>query len=177
MQKNNFGHTNLASWLVPLATSVKGNIQRLCNLTICQTMPQGAVHKRRWQLGWGGGVKNWSKLPTDSTKKLPTWGMWVSKIRKNCRRRLWMVPKDFEKLLIMILFWSYWAFFCNSCKNNLINSCNLPTNFQSLHRWWYIKFATGYSSKSICHDHAVILPKWFSQIDNYIQIWLPTYIH
>ena len=22
----------------------------------------------------GEGVKNWSKLPTDSTKKLPTWG-------------------------------------------------------------------------------------------------------
>ena len=22
----------------------------------------------------GGGVKNWSKLPTDSTKILPTWG-------------------------------------------------------------------------------------------------------
>ena len=28
---------------------------------------QGAVHKRRQQLG-GGGFKNWSKLPTDSTK-------------------------------------------------------------------------------------------------------------
>ena len=23
---------------------------------------------------WEGGVKNWSKLPMDSTKKLPTWG-------------------------------------------------------------------------------------------------------
>ena len=34
---------------------------------------QGAVHKRRRQLGGGrGGVKNWSKLSTDSTKKLPT---------------------------------------------------------------------------------------------------------
>ena len=29
-----------------------------------------AVYKRRWQLG---GVKNWSKLPMNSTKKLPTW--------------------------------------------------------------------------------------------------------
>ena len=30
------------------------------------------------------GVKNWSKLlPTDSTKRLPTWGRGVSKIRKN----------------------------------------------------------------------------------------------
>ena len=35
------------------------------------TLSSGAVHKRRRQLG---GVKNWSKLPTDSTKKLPTWG-------------------------------------------------------------------------------------------------------
>ena len=52
----------------------------------------GAVHKRRRQLGVGGGVKNWSKLPMDSTKKLPTWARGVSKIRKNCRRRLWMVP-------------------------------------------------------------------------------------
>ena len=26
-------------------------------------------------------------------KKLPTWGRRVSKIRKNCRRHLWMVPK------------------------------------------------------------------------------------
>ena len=32
----------------------------------------GAVHKRRWQLG--EGVKNWSKFPMNSTKKLPTWG-------------------------------------------------------------------------------------------------------
>ena len=30
----------------------------------------------------GGGVKNWSKLPTYSTKKLPTWGRGVSKIWK-----------------------------------------------------------------------------------------------
>ena len=29
-------------------------------------MAKGAIHKRRRQLG---GVKNWSKLPTDSTKK------------------------------------------------------------------------------------------------------------
>ena len=40
----------------------------------------------------GGGVKNWSKLPTDSTKKLPTWGRGVSKIRNNHRPHLWMVP-------------------------------------------------------------------------------------
>ena len=37
-------------------------------------------------------LKNWSKLPTDSTKKLPTWGRGVSKIRKNCRRCLWTAP-------------------------------------------------------------------------------------
>ena len=40
----------------------------------------------------GGGVINWSKLPTDSTKKLPTWRKGVSKIQKNCRRCLWMIP-------------------------------------------------------------------------------------
>ena len=32
--------------------------------------------------GGGGGVKNWSKLPTDTTKKLASWGRGVSKIRK-----------------------------------------------------------------------------------------------
>ena len=37
----------------------------------------------------GGGVKDWSKL---QAKKLPTWGRGMSKIRKNCRHRLWMVP-------------------------------------------------------------------------------------
>ena len=42
-----------------------------------------------WEVG---EVKNWSKLRTDSTKKLSTWGRGVSKIQKNCRRRLWMVP-------------------------------------------------------------------------------------
>ena len=34
----------------------------------------GAVHKWRLQLGGGGGVKNWSKLPTDSTKKTANMG-------------------------------------------------------------------------------------------------------
>jgi hypothetical protein len=42
----------------------------------------------------GEGVKNWSKLPTDSTKKLPTWGREGGvKNPENCRRRLWMVQK------------------------------------------------------------------------------------
>ena len=36
----------------------------------------------------GAGVRNWWKLPTDSTIKLPTWGRGVSKIRKYCRRCL-----------------------------------------------------------------------------------------
>ena len=43
----------------------------------------------------GGGDKigqNWSKLPTDSSKKLPTWGRGMSKIPKKCRCHLWMVP-------------------------------------------------------------------------------------
>ena len=47
-----------------------------------------------------GGVKNWSKLPTDSTKKLPTRGRGVSKFRKKCWLRLWMVPKtELAKML------------------------------------------------------------------------------
>ena len=39
----------------------------------------GTVHKWCRQLvGWGEGVKKWSKLPTDSTKKLQIWGRGVS---------------------------------------------------------------------------------------------------
>ena len=40
----------------------------------------------------GRGVKKWSKLQTNSTTKLPTWGRGMSKIVKNCQHRLWMVP-------------------------------------------------------------------------------------
>ena len=39
--------------------------------THCAAVKKGAVHKRRRQLGKGKGVKNWSILPTDGTKKLP----------------------------------------------------------------------------------------------------------
>ena len=39
------------------------------------------------------GVKNLSKLPTDSTKKLTDMREGVPKIWKNCRRCLWMDPK------------------------------------------------------------------------------------
>ena len=46
-----------------------------------------AVVKRRQQLG--GGVKNWSKLLMDSTKKF----------RKKCRRHLKMVPFSINKKL------------------------------------------------------------------------------
>ena len=56
---------------------------------------KGVVHKQRPQLG-RGGIKNWSKLTTHSTKKTVTWGTGVLKIRENCRRRLWMVPKKKE---------------------------------------------------------------------------------
>ena len=42
----------------------------------------------------GEGVKNWSKLPMDSTKNLLTWGReGGKKSGKKCWRRLWMVPK------------------------------------------------------------------------------------
>ena len=54
-------------------------------------------------IGRGGGVKNCSKLPMDSTKKLPTWGRGVSKIRKKYRRRLWMVPNAKEAQLFPFL--------------------------------------------------------------------------
>ena len=40
----------------------------------------------------GRGVKKWSKLLKSSTTKLSTWGRGLSKIGKNCRHRLWMVP-------------------------------------------------------------------------------------
>ena len=44
---------------------------------------------------WSGReVKNLSKLPTDSTKKLPTWGKGGVKNPENRRRHLWMVPKE-----------------------------------------------------------------------------------
>ena len=40
----------------------------------------------------GGGVKNWSILPTDSTKKLPTWGKEVEKTPEKLPMSLWIVP-------------------------------------------------------------------------------------
>ena len=43
----------------------------------------------------GEGVKNWSNLPTDSSKKLPKGGELGSKIVKICRRLKWMVPREF----------------------------------------------------------------------------------
>ena len=43
-------------------------------------------------VGNKGRVKNWSKLPRDSTKKLP------SKIQKNCRHCLWMSPMQFSSM-------------------------------------------------------------------------------
>ena len=47
----------------------------------------------------GRGVKKWSKLPTNSTTNLPTWGRGMSKIVKNCQQRLWMVPYVMKFLL------------------------------------------------------------------------------
>jgi hypothetical protein len=41
----------------------------------------GAVHKRRRKMGVGG-VKNWSKLSTDNTKKLQIWGWGCQKLQK-----------------------------------------------------------------------------------------------
>ena len=58
-----------------------------------------------WEEGedWGG-VKNWSKLLTNSTKKLPILGTEVSKIQKNFRRRIWMVRIAVKWVLICIIY-------------------------------------------------------------------------
>ena len=53
-------------------------------------MAKGAIHKRRRQLG---GVKIWSKLPTDSTKKTADMG---EEGIKN-PEKLWMVPNKCKK--------------------------------------------------------------------------------
>ena len=46
----------------------------------------------------GGGGEGGQKLAMDSTNKLLIWGREVSKIQKNCRRILWMVPIQELKL-------------------------------------------------------------------------------
>ena len=83
----------------------------------------GAVHKRRRQLGGGGGVKNWSRLPSDSTKKLPTWGRRVSKIRKK-------LPTSFMDGPV-VFFWSHCADFCHAW--TLDDAVNAQKVFQ--HMW------------------------------------------
>ena len=45
-------------------------------------------------IGRVGRVKNWSKLATDSTEKLPTWGKGVSKIRKKMLKLFMNGPFD-----------------------------------------------------------------------------------
>ena len=59
-----------------------------------------AFHKRR-QLG-GSRVKNWSKLLTDRTEKLPIWGRGVSKIQKKktpfIDGSLWLLLQQASKL-------------------------------------------------------------------------------
>ena len=46
-------------------------------------------------IGKGGEVKNWSKLLTDNTKILPTWGRGVSKIQKICQHVYgWSLRKE-----------------------------------------------------------------------------------
>ena len=72
------------------------NLQALACLktNICQSISSKGPSINDVSNWEGGEVKNWSKLPTDSTKKLPTLGRGVSKIRKNCRRYLWMVPNQ-----------------------------------------------------------------------------------
>ena len=42
-----------------------------------------------------GGVKNWSKLLTDSSEKVPTWRKGVSKIQKKCLLLLWTFLNTF----------------------------------------------------------------------------------
>ena len=45
----------------------------------------------------GGGSKIGQNYQQIVLKKLPTWGRGVSKIRKNCRHCLWMVPNKIHK--------------------------------------------------------------------------------
>ena len=51
----------------------------------------GTINLRR-RHNLGRGVKNLPNLPMDSSKKLPTGGVWGSKIVKICWRLKWMVP-------------------------------------------------------------------------------------
>ena len=82
----------------------------------------------------GGGVKNWSKLLTDSTKKLPTWGRGVSKIRKNSRHCLWNVPKDCYRVFISfenIISCNVFPI-CHDQKTFKLWTCLRYTNFAQL---------------------------------------------
>ena len=88
--------TLVSKWLTPrrraaAAACASGKLAHFSDWSRSRGSSLGAVHKRRRQLG-GGGVKNWPKLPTMSTKKQPTWGRGVLNIQKNYRRRLWMTP-------------------------------------------------------------------------------------
>ena len=91
-------------------------------------------------IGRGGGFKNWSKLPTDSIKKLPTLGRGVSKIRKICRRRLWMVPNKFS-IEIKIFYLSLKKYFglilnCGS----LIHTYHGPVWRNKIELWYSCQF-------------------------------------
>ena len=54
----------------------------------------GAVHKRRHQLGGGEGSKIGQNCRRIVLKNCRHGGGGCQKSRKNCRRRLWMVPKS-----------------------------------------------------------------------------------
>ena len=69
------------NWTLPF------NIQCLWHVirwpVICSWL--NIEYKQRQQLGRGEGSKIWSKLTTNSSTKVPTWGKGVSKIWKNCQ--------------------------------------------------------------------------------------------
>ena len=100
----------------------------------------------------GGGVENWSKLTTDSTKKLPTWGRGVSKIKKNGQRRLWMVPqwggraaksKETKRISSHLRP----CFSCFSTPKHplthvLINNSSRRALLDAMARWWFYRILT-----------------------------------
>ena len=66
--------------------------------THCAAVKKGAVHKRRPKLGGGKGSKIGQYCQRMVLKNCRNEGG-GAKIRKNCRRRLWMVPKGKGLLL------------------------------------------------------------------------------
>ena len=90
----------------------------------------GVTHKWCWQLGVGGGVKNRSKLPLNSTKKLPNGEGGCQIFWKFADIVLWMVPYcNFGQLSNNFYFddSSIISFECRAKRSSLRRTlCSLP---------------------------------------------------